>query len=66
MLVLRGALSDLLSATTVTRMQREKETVQAVTVPNRGHTPLLNEPECVTAIDAFLERFASDGLRRAG
>jgi pimeloyl-ACP methyl ester carboxylesterase len=59
MLVLRGALSDLLSAATVTRMQQEKQTVQAVTVPNRGHAPLLDEPECVAAIDAFLERFGS-------
>jgi pimeloyl-ACP methyl ester carboxylesterase len=58
MLVLRGALSDLLSAATVERMQREKVTVQAVTVSNRGHAPLLDEPECVAAIDAFLERFA--------
>jgi pimeloyl-ACP methyl ester carboxylesterase len=57
MLVLRGALSDLLSATTVERMVREKATVQAVTVPNRGHAPLLDEPESSAAIDAFLQRF---------
>lgn len=56
LLVVRGALSDLLSAATVERMRRENAAVQTVTVPDRGHAPLLNEPECVTAIDAFLER----------
>jgi pimeloyl-ACP methyl ester carboxylesterase len=54
MLVIRGAISDLLSAATVERMAREKPDLQRITVPNRGHTPLLNEPECVAAIDAFL------------
>ena len=56
MLVLRGALSDLLSAATVERMVREKPDLEHVTVPNRGHTPILNEPECLQAIDAFLTR----------
>jgi pimeloyl-ACP methyl ester carboxylesterase len=59
MLVIRGALSDLLSAATVERMVREKPGVEAITVANRGHTPLLNEPECVAAIDRFLARFAA-------
>ncbi len=56
MLVIRGAISDLLSAATVERMLREKPDLEHLTVPNRGHTPLLNEPECVAAIDAFLAR----------
>ena len=59
MLVIRGALSDLLSAATVARMAREKADLQQVTVPNRGHTPLLDEPECLTAIDAFLARYGA-------
>jgi pimeloyl-ACP methyl ester carboxylesterase len=54
MLVIRGALSDLLSAATVERMQREKPDLEQVTVPNRGHTPLLDEPGCLEAIDSFL------------
>jgi pimeloyl-ACP methyl ester carboxylesterase len=57
MLVLRGALSDLLSAATVERMVREKPDLEYVTVANRGHTPILNEPECLQAIDAFLSRY---------
>ena len=57
MLVIRGALSDILSAATVARMVREKPDVKHITVANRGHTPLLNEPECLAAIDAFLARY---------
>ncbi|HEX7719909.1 MAG TPA: alpha/beta hydrolase [Woeseiaceae bacterium] len=53
-LVLRGELSDILSADTLTRMQERKPDLVAVTVSNRGHVPLLNEPECIAAIDRFL------------
>lgn len=54
MLVLRGALSDVLSAATLARMQREKPDLQALTVANRGHAPLLDEPDSLAAIDNFL------------
>ena len=53
-LVLRGELSDILSADTLTRMQERKPDLVAVAVSNRGHVPLLNEPECIAAIDRFL------------
>ena len=53
-LVIRGALSDILSAATLARMQREKPDLRTLTVANRGHAPLLDEPECVTAIEEFL------------
>jgi pimeloyl-ACP methyl ester carboxylesterase len=56
MLVIRGALSDILSARTVERMAREKPGLETLTVTNRGHVPLLNEPECLVAIDAFVAR----------
>jgi pimeloyl-ACP methyl ester carboxylesterase len=56
MLVIRGGVSDLLSAATVERMRREKPDLEILTVPNRGHTPLLDEPECLEAIDGFLNR----------
>ena len=55
-LVIRGALSDLLSAATVERMAREKPDLEQLTVANRGHVPLLDEPECLEAIDGFLTR----------
>jgi pimeloyl-ACP methyl ester carboxylesterase len=53
-LALRGELSDLLSAQTLTRMQREKPDLETATIPERGHTPLLDEPECLSRIDQFL------------
>jgi pimeloyl-ACP methyl ester carboxylesterase len=55
-LALRGAHSDLLSAATFERMSREVPSLVAVTVPNRGHAPQLDEPESLRAIDAFLAR----------
>jgi pimeloyl-ACP methyl ester carboxylesterase len=53
-LAIRGAHSDVLSVATLARMQRGKPDLQALTVANRGHAPLLDEPECVAAIDQFL------------
>lgn len=55
MLVIRGAMSDILSAKTVERMAREKPDLRQLTIANRGHAPLLNEPGCVAAIDDFLQ-----------
>ena len=53
-LALRGAHSDILSAATLARMQHEKPDLKVVEVANRGHVPLLDEPECLAAIDEFL------------
>ena len=53
-LAIRGARSDVLSAATLARMQREKPDLKVLTVANRGHVPLLDEPECLGAIDQFL------------
>jgi len=57
-LVVRGEISDLLSAETVARMQAELPMMEDVTVPNIGHTPNLSEPEAVAAIDRLLARVA--------
>jgi pimeloyl-ACP methyl ester carboxylesterase len=54
MLAIRGVLSDILSESTLARMQREKPDLMAIRVANRGHVPLLDEPECLAAIDRFL------------
>ncbi|MGH8328264.1 MAG: alpha/beta fold hydrolase, partial [Steroidobacteraceae bacterium] len=59
MLVVHGALSDILSVGTLERMQREKPDLECVTVGNRGHVPLLDEPEVLAAIDRFLVRLRS-------
>lgn len=53
-LAIRGALSDLLSTHVFERMRREKPDLHHLTVPNRGHAPLLHEPMCEAAIDRFL------------
>ena len=53
-LVIRGAHSDILSVTTLARMQRENPGLEVLTVANRGHAPLLDEPGCVAAIERFL------------
>ncbi|HEY0766710.1 MAG TPA: alpha/beta hydrolase [Steroidobacteraceae bacterium] len=53
-LAIRGAHSDILSAATLKRMQRVKPDLEVLTVANRGHAPLLDEPQCVAAIDGFL------------
>jgi pimeloyl-ACP methyl ester carboxylesterase len=53
-LALRGEFSDILSEDTFERMGREKPDLRRVTVRRRGHVPLLDEPECVDAIDEFL------------
>ncbi|HEY2274589.1 MAG TPA: alpha/beta hydrolase [Steroidobacteraceae bacterium] len=54
MLAIRGAQSDILSEATLARMQREKPDLRTLSVANRGHAPLLDEPECMAAIEEFL------------
>lgn len=53
-LAIRGALSDIVNPATFDRMLAEKPDLQRVTVANRGHAPLLDEPESVHAIASFL------------
>lgn len=55
-LVVRGELSDLLSAETVAKMKAENPAMESVTVPRVGHAPTLDEPEAVEAIDRLLAR----------
>lgn len=55
-LAVRGALSDVLSAAAFDRMAEEKPDLTRVTVPDRGHTPSLGEPEAVAALDTFFAR----------
>ncbi len=57
-LVIHGALSDILTEPILERMQREKPDLERLTVADRGHVPLLDEPEALSAIDRFLARLA--------
>lgn len=55
MLLLRGELSDLLTAETVRQMGVRNPAMRTVTVPRVGHAPTLDEPEARTAIRALLD-----------
>ena len=55
-LAIRGARSDILSAGTFARMKQENPDMEQLEVADRGHVPLLDEPECVVALDGFLAR----------
>ena len=50
LLLLRGALSDILSAETLAEMTRRAPGAEAVTLPDIGHPLTLDEPEAVAAI----------------
>ena len=52
--VIRGANSDILSVETLAEMERRHPGLLAVTVPDRGHVPFLDEPESLAAIEAML------------
>lgn len=54
-LLVRGALSDILSAETATEMVRRNPMMELVTLSRIGHTPTLEEPEAVAAIDRLLK-----------
>jgi pimeloyl-ACP methyl ester carboxylesterase len=54
MLAIRGAQSDILSAATFAKMKVQIPELTQLEVANRGHVPLLDEPECLEAIDDFL------------
>ncbi len=56
LLVVRGETSDILSPSTLERMQAEHPDLEAVTIPRTGHAPTLDEPESQAAIERLLER----------
>jgi pimeloyl-ACP methyl ester carboxylesterase len=58
-LLLRGALSDVLTAEIAHRMKAVKSGLEVVDVPDRGHAPLLDEPQARSAIEQFLQRVFS-------
>jgi len=52
--VLRGEHSDVLSAGTLEEMVERHPNLRAMTVPEQGHAPVLQEQEPVEAIGSFL------------
>jgi len=53
-LLIRGGLSDIVTARIAARMQRSAPTLQTCVVPGVGHAPMLIEPAAVDAIGKFL------------
>lgn len=53
-LLVRGGLSDLLSAAIADKMRKAAPGMAYVEVPGVGHAPMLDEPEATAAIFAFL------------
>lgn len=53
-LVLRGALSDILAHGAAKRMAKDLPRARLVEVPGVGHAPTMDEPEAVAAIDAWV------------
>jgi pimeloyl-ACP methyl ester carboxylesterase len=54
-LLLRGALSDLITADIAARMAMAAPAMEVVVVPGVGHAPMLDEPVAVDAIAEFLK-----------
>ncbi|HQT77384.1 MAG: hypothetical protein B7Z80_22350 [Rhodospirillales bacterium 20-64-7] len=58
LLLVRGAVSNILLSGTVGRMQAVRPDMGVVTLPNIGHAPILTEPPALAAITAFLDEAA--------
>jgi pimeloyl-ACP methyl ester carboxylesterase len=57
-MVIRGSVSDILSRETALRMREVIPGLEIVEIPDRGHTPTLEEPAAQAAISAFLARLS--------
>ncbi len=54
-LLVRGGISDFLSAATAKEMSKRRASTKLITVPRVGHTPTLTEPAVLRAILALLQ-----------
>ncbi|MDX2223764.1 MAG: alpha/beta hydrolase [Rhodospirillaceae bacterium] len=66
-LAVRGVMSDVLAPATFAKMKTVLPHIEQCTVPQRGHTPYLDEPVARAAVDDFLARLPGrlDGLTLA-
>jgi pimeloyl-ACP methyl ester carboxylesterase len=58
-LVLKGAISDILSNEILIKMHKRNPNLISEIIPDRGHVPLLDEETSTSAIDRFLQRIKS-------
>lgn len=56
--LIRGANSDLLTASTAAEMRRRRPDMGFAEVPDRGHIPFLDEPEALTTLHDWLGKMA--------
>ena len=54
LVLVRGEVSEILSAETLALMQKRAPDADTVIVPKAGHAPTLDEPEVRSAVDALL------------
>ncbi len=54
LVLVRGEVSEILSADTLAEMQKRAPDADTVIVPHAGHAPTLDEPEVRSAIEALL------------
>ncbi|MEO6216946.1 MAG: alpha/beta hydrolase, partial [Sphingomonas sp.] len=59
-LILRGQRSDVLGTATADRMLKVLDKAELVTIPGVGHTPTLEEPDAVSAVDRSLARIVTE------
>ena len=59
MLVIHGALSDILSVETVQHMVDRRKETKMLRVPDQGHTPLLDDAAHIRIIHDFVEECAT-------
>jgi pimeloyl-ACP methyl ester carboxylesterase len=55
-MIVRGANSDVLSATTVDSMQARHPAIERLEVPDQGHAPPLADIDTIGRIAAFVSR----------
>ena len=55
-LIIRGAISDLLSPEIIEKMRAVHPTFDYAEVPDVGHAPMLSEPKAMRAIEGFLSK----------
>jgi pimeloyl-ACP methyl ester carboxylesterase len=70
-MVIRGANSDILSAATVNAMRAHHPRLELIEVPDQGHVPLLDDPNLINRIAAFVQSCdkaagAAHGAKPAG